>query len=137
MKVHPSPAAAAASASFCLSRIIARVVFSLLCATFLFQAAHAAPPAHASQSRTYYIAADEVQWNYAPSGRDEAMGMDFDDIARGYTESGPHQIGRINKKAMYREYTDATFSTLKARAPEDAVPRHHGSDHSRRSGRYH
>ena len=38
---------------------------------------------------------------------------------RAYTESGPHQIGRVYKKAIYREYTDATFSTLKPRAPED------------------
>jgi hephaestin len=61
-----------------------------------------------------------VQWDYAPSGRDEAMGMEFDPIAKGFTESGPHQIGRVNKKAMYREYTDATFSTLKKRSSEDA-----------------
>jgi hypothetical protein len=40
-------------------------------------------------------------------------------IAKGYTEPGPHQIGRVNKKAIYREYTDATFTTLKPRAPQD------------------
>ncbi|HEY6358124.1 MAG TPA: multicopper oxidase domain-containing protein, partial [Vicinamibacterales bacterium] len=34
-------------------------------------------------------------------------------------ESGPHHIGRVYKKAMYREYTDASFSTLKVRAPEE------------------
>ena len=72
------------------------------------------------KTRTYYVAADEVQWDYAPSGRDEAMGMEFDAIAKTFTESGPHQIGRVNKKAIYREYTDATFSKLKPRAPEDA-----------------
>lgn len=65
------------------------------------------------------MAADEVQWDYAPSGRDEAMGMDFDPIAKGFTEPGPHQIGRVNKKAIYREYTDATFTSLKPRSPED------------------
>ena len=74
---------------------------------------HAAAPEPAGTTRTYYVAADEVQWDYAPSGRDEAMGMEFDPIAKGFTESGPHQIGRVNKKAMYREYTDATFSALK------------------------
>ena len=70
-------------------------------------------------TRIYYVAADEVNWDYAPSGRDEAMGMDFDPIAKGYADSGPHQIGRINKKAIYREYTDATFTKRKARLPED------------------
>jgi hephaestin len=81
---------------------------------------HSAAPASAGKTRTYYVAADEVQWDYAPSGRDEAMGMDFDPIAKGYTESGPHQIGRVYKKAIYREYTDGTFSTLKKRSPEEA-----------------
>jgi len=73
----------------------------------------------AGKTRTYYVAADEVNWDYAPSGRDEAMGMEFDEVAKGFTEAGPHQIGRVNKKAIYREYTDATFSKLKARAPEE------------------
>ena len=82
---------------------------------------NAAPPEDAGKTRTYYVAADEVQWDYAPSGRDEAMGMPFDDIAKGFTETGPHHIGRVNKKAMYREYTDATFSTLKPRAPMNSI----------------
>ena len=80
------------------------------------QAAQSGP---AGKTRTYYVAADEVNWDYAPSGRDEAMGMPFDDIAKVYTESGPHRIGRVYKKAIYREYTDATFSTLKVRPPEE------------------
>jgi manganese oxidase len=71
------------------------------------------------KTRTYYIAADEVEWNYAPSGRDQAMNMPFDPVAQEFTESGPHQIGRINKKAIYREYADATFSTLKQRPPDE------------------
>jgi hephaestin len=71
------------------------------------------------KTRTYYVAADEVNWDYAPSGRDEAMGHPFDEIAKGYTEPGPHRIGRVYKKAIYREYTDDSFSTLKVRAPEE------------------
>jgi manganese oxidase len=70
--------------------------------------------------RTYYVAADEIEWNYTPSGRDEAMGMPFDEVAKTFTQSGPHQIGSINKKAIYREYTDATFRTLKPRPAKDA-----------------
>jgi FtsP/CotA-like multicopper oxidase with cupredoxin domain len=73
----------------------------------------------AGKTRTYYVAADEVQWDYAPSGRDEAMGMPFDPVAKSVTESGPHRIGRVYKKAIYREYTDATFSKLKPRVPEE------------------
>ena len=69
--------------------------------------------------RTYYVAADEVNWNYAPAGRDEAMGQAFDEISRLYTQPGPHRIGAIYKKAIYREYTDASFSKLKVRPAEE------------------
>ena len=34
------------------------------------------------------------------------------------TKRGPHRIGITYRKALYREYTDATFATLKLRAPE-------------------
>ncbi len=80
----------------------------------------AVPTGHTGKTRVYYVAADEVEWDYAPSGRDEAMGMPFDAIARQFTESGPHRIGRVYKKAIYREYTDDTFTRLKPRAAKDA-----------------
>lgn len=107
-----------------IQRRVTSAILGVMCMASITLCAHAArrksaTAASAGKTRTYYVAADEVNWDYAPSGRDEAMGMEFDDIAKGYTESGPHQIGRVYKKAMYREYTDATFSTLKKRAPED------------------
>lgn len=82
--------------------------------------ARAADHVSAGQIRCYYVSADEVNWDYAPSGRDEAMGMEPDAVAKGYIDPGPHQIGRVNKKAVYREYTDASFTNLKPRSPEDA-----------------
>ncbi len=81
---------------------------------------HAAPAAQAGKTRTYYVAADEVNWDYAPSGRDEAMGMPFDDVAKGFVETSADHIGRVYKKAIYHEYTDATFTTIKPRSPQDA-----------------
>jgi manganese oxidase len=71
------------------------------------------------KTRTYFVAADEVNWNYTPSDRDESMGMPFDAIAKLYAEPGRHRIGGVNKKAIYREYTDATFSKLKLRPAEE------------------
>jgi manganese oxidase len=68
-----------------------------------------------SHVRVYFIAADEVAWDYAPSGRDDAMGHPFDDFEKYYAESGPHRIGRTYKKAIYREYVDAKFKSLKPR----------------------
>lgn len=73
----------------------------------------------AGKTRVYYVAADEINWNYAPSGRNEAMGRPFDELEKGYAEPGPQHIGGIYKKAVYREYTDETFETLKKRDAED------------------
>jgi len=95
------------------------LLWSCCTAALLSLNAQTASSQAVGQTRTSYVAVDEVNWDYAPSGRDEAMGMDFDPIGKGFAESGPHQIGRINKKAVYREYTDATFTTLKPRSPED------------------
>jgi FtsP/CotA-like multicopper oxidase with cupredoxin domain len=70
------------------------------------------------QTRTYFIAADEVVWDYAPSGSNQAEGRAFDDVEKKWMEPGPTMIGRKAKKAIYREYTDATFTTLKPRPVE-------------------
>lgn len=63
--------------------------------------------------RTYFIAADEVVWNYAPLGRDI-----IDDAP--LAPNGPTQLGWSYHKAIYREYTDATFTHVKPRVPSDA-----------------
>jgi manganese oxidase len=49
---------------------------------------------------------------------DQMMGMPFTDYAKMYTERGPHRIGSTYRKAIYREYTDETFTTLKPRPAE-------------------
>jgi hephaestin len=70
------------------------------------------------KTRTYYIAADEVDWDYAPGGVNKMMGMKFDGYSKVFTERGPHRIGTVYRKALYREYTDDTFSQLKPRLAE-------------------
>ncbi|XP_004419321.1 PREDICTED: ceruloplasmin-like [Ceratotherium simum simum] len=66
----------------------------------------------------YYIAAEEILWNYAPSGIDfftkknlTAAGSE----SQPYFEQSPTRIGGTYKKLVYREYTDASFRTQKAR----------------------
>jgi FtsP/CotA-like multicopper oxidase with cupredoxin domain len=68
--------------------------------------------------RNYYIAADEVEWDYAPGGVNQMMGMKFEGNSKVFTERGPHRIGTVYRKALYREYTDQTFGRLKPRARE-------------------
>jgi FtsP/CotA-like multicopper oxidase with cupredoxin domain len=72
----------------------------------------------APTARIYYIAADEVEWDYAPSGTNLVEGRPFNDDEKPYMEAGPTVIGRRAIKALYREYTDGTFKTLKPRPPE-------------------
>ncbi len=101
----------------------AKLIFLSLTAFFLcapLVTAYAASPVSKGKTRTYYVAADEVEWNYAPSGRDEAMGMPFGSVEKSFTQSGPHRIGSIYKKAVYREYTDASFTKLKQRPAGEA-----------------
>jgi FtsP/CotA-like multicopper oxidase with cupredoxin domain len=66
-----------------------------------------------SKTRHYYIAADEVDWDYAPSGINKITGQPFDDEANVFVQRGEGRIGRVYRKALYHEYTDATFTKLK------------------------
>ena len=65
--------------------------------------------------RTYYIAADEIDWDYAPQRRNLITGEPFGDTESVFVKPGPDRIGSVYKKAVYREYTDGSFTTLKAR----------------------
>jgi FtsP/CotA-like multicopper oxidase with cupredoxin domain len=65
------------------------------------------------RTRTYFIAAEEVNWNYMPRGRNltgTPQGDPDDASTAAATE--------VYLKAVYREYTDGTFSALKSRPPE-------------------
>lgn len=90
---------------------------------FLFVLCLVACAQHAGTVRTYYVAADEVDWNYLPSGLNGmmgTMGMPPAGYATMYTQRNMHGIGRTYRKAIYREYTDATFTQLKPRLAQDA-----------------
>ena len=76
-------------------------------------------PTAGGRVRTYYIAAEETEWDYAPLGIDMMTGEPFAGTAAAYTQPGPNHIGRLYRKAVYREYTDATFATRKPRPPQD------------------
>lgn len=71
---------------------------ALLC----WAAASLAPALAAT--RAYYIAADEVVWNYAPTGRDIIAGTPL-------PPSSKLNLGSAYRKILYREYADASFKT--------------------------
>ena len=74
-----------------------------------------APEPLTGETRIYYLAADEVVWNYAPAGNVllelQCCGDDSAWLKRGKDQKPP-----VFKKAVFREYTDETFTQLKPRA---------------------
>lgn len=98
-------------------------------------------------TRTHYIAAEDVAWDYAPGGVNQINGVPFANYTGAlaaeeptvpvmtrrvafdnassatnplYYTSDPAavQIGTVYRKTLYFEYTDATFTTRKPVAPE-------------------
>ncbi len=77
--------------------------------------------------RSYFIAAEEVLWDYLPLGVDGLTGIAFNNTAAGseladgarfYVLSAPNRIGTKYKKCVYQEYSDAEFLSKKPRALE-------------------
>ena len=73
----------------------------------------ATPITYTGVTRTYYIDAEEVKWDYAPSGIDKITGIPLLNESRNslYVENGVDRIGKVFLKCVYREYTDGTFTT--------------------------
>ena len=77
--------------------------------------AQAKPRVRPRRTNTYYVAADTVTWDFTPSGTNQISGAAFDSVERPLVEPGKFHIGHLALKAIYREYTDSTFTTLKPR----------------------
>jgi hephaestin len=92
--------------------------WGLLCLAGAISACGATPANHPEPTtRVYYIAADEVAWDYVPGGINHISGAAYQDSA--FFQQGPAvPLGSSYRKVLYREYTDSTFATLKPRAPE-------------------
>lgn len=73
---------------------------------------------HEGQTRTFYIAADEVVWDYTPTGINQIRGHEFGEDEGVFVQTAENQIGSKYKKALYRQYTDGSFSELEQRALE-------------------
>jgi FtsP/CotA-like multicopper oxidase with cupredoxin domain len=75
-----------------------------------------APGAAVAAERVYYIAADEIVWDYAPSYPTNPMtGAPFTKDESVYLRQAKDRIGRKYLKAVYREYTDGSFTALEPR----------------------
>lgn len=89
----------------------------LVLTLFLLGSSMVNRPGVAGRTRTYYVAADEVSWDYVPGGVEQITGRPFADTGF-FAKAPPRPVGTTYLKALYREYTDGTFRTLKPRPPE-------------------
>jgi manganese oxidase len=79
-----------------------------------------APAKTSAAVRVYFIAADEVAWDYAPSYPNNPItGEPFTTDESVYLREAKERIGRKYLKTIYREYTDASFLTLKSQGPRE------------------
>src|SRR5262245_7333832 len=69
----------------------------------------------AGQVRNYFIAADEVTWDYAPSGKNQVSGEPFNPFEIFVALPGMGVIRIKYRKTIYREYAVATFTSLRQR----------------------
>jgi manganese oxidase len=76
----------------------------------------------AAATRTYFVAAERVEWDYVPGARDLISGAPYVDSAF-FNGRPPRPVGTKYMKTLYREYTDSSFKTLK---PRDAAWEHLG-----------
>ncbi|XP_057698200.1 ceruloplasmin [Corythoichthys intestinalis] len=63
--------------------------------------------------REYFLRIDEVNWNYAPSGMNliQNRTIQEDEEAAVFLKKGPQRIGSTYKKAIYKQFSDATYTT--------------------------
>lgn len=80
------------------------------------------PTAADAVERTYFIAADEVVWDFAPSYPNNPItGEPFTKEESVFLRHAKDRIGRKYLKAVYREYTDPSFTTLKPQGPAEQM----------------
>jgi FtsP/CotA-like multicopper oxidase with cupredoxin domain len=93
-------------------------MFSILALCALSSGARRSAPAreNGGRTRTYFIAADRVTWDYVPGARDEVVGAPYVDTAF-FGKAKPRPVSTLYRKVLYREYTDSTFRTLTPRPP--------------------
>ncbi|XP_048361787.1 ceruloplasmin isoform X2 [Sphaerodactylus townsendi] len=82
---------------------------------------NSASPKETANIRHYYIAVEEIFWNYAPSGIHNFTGetLIHDGESEAFFEQNERRIGGTYKKAVFHEYVDDTFTKRKERLPEE------------------
>ncbi|XP_078218887.1 hephaestin isoform X7 [Callithrix jacchus] len=63
-------------------------------------------------TRVYYLGIRDVQWNYAPKGKNVITNqpLDSDIVASSFLKSDKNRIGGNYKKTIYKEYKDDSYT---------------------------
>jgi len=87
-------------------------------ASLLLMGFGAACTPSSGMTRTYYMAAEEVDWNYLPSGLNLLTNQPASEEV--FLVNGPKDtvLATVLTKAVYREYGDSSFSTRQPRSAE-------------------
>eukprot|EP00892_Ulva_mutabilis_P002714 jgi/Ulvmu1/12443/UM009_0095.1 len=72
---------------------------------------------HSGTTRKHYIQAEQVTWDYVPLGSNLITGEPFGDDENVFVKDF---LGSNYTKCLYYGYTDATFTKLVERGPDDA-----------------
>ncbi|KAK9364966.1 Cupredoxin [Lipomyces kononenkoae] len=70
--------------------------------------------------RRYYMAAEIDTWDYAPTGRDNWLGVPINESFRAYNQgyvASKKNLGTIYDKALFKGYTDASFTEYSEQPP--------------------
>ncbi len=100
------------------NRIFPRLLLAALASAAFSLAFVIRTVAYTPVTRTSYVAADEVAWDYAPTGSNQITGLPFGDEENVFVQQGPDRIGKVYTKCLYREYKDAAFTEPKPVRPE-------------------
>jgi len=93
---------------------IVTIVIIVLFVVTLFKNVKEIPP---PKILTYYIAADELLWDYVPGSSDSKSWnnliteMPFTASELSFIQKSPNTIGKWYFKTVYKQYTDETFAT--------------------------
>lgn len=102
----------------CLALLIVSIALLVIISPQVTAASSRMRATGAGRIRTYYIAADPVEWDYASAGRNLITDAPFGEEERDFTERGPSRIGSRYLKSLFRAYADPDFLTLVAPSPQ-------------------
>src|SRR5690349_10845045 len=91
---------------------VSLIVLPVALAAAAFVARGSGRTAYVPRTRTYFVAAEDIEWNYAPFNADPVMGQRLPE---------PWGARTVYHKAHYVRYADSTFTTAMPTPPSYGI----------------